>query len=108
GREAREALGNLDRVRVGIAVHAPPIEIRRLYYERVAIPVAARIAHIEVDLRADVRTRLRLDGNHPRLVDHLVENRDVSLPLHDAVRVAVNRRHHRAGIASGDAAVVQA
>jgi hypothetical protein len=64
-------------------------EVRRVDDERVAFPVAARVAHVEVNVRARVRPAVERD--HARLVDHLHRDRDVARCLDDLVRVAVDR-----------------
>src|SRR5204862_7687864 len=78
----------------------------RLDDERGALPVAAGVAHVELEVVARVRTAV--EWNDARLVHHLVANRDPALALHDLVGVAVDRRHHRSGQPARDAAIVQA
>src|SRR5439155_25168447 len=96
------------RVGIRIPVDAALLEVRRLDDERVAFPMSTGIAHIEVDVAADVRApRNGIERDDARLVHHLVANRDVTGALDDLIRVAVDRRHHRAGYAARDAAVVE-
>src|SRR5438552_4190261 len=104
-RDAPEPLDNFQRLRIRLPVRAPLPEVGRLDDESVAFPVAARVAHVEAD--ALRRMRAAVEQDHARLVDHLVLDRDGVLRLHDAVRVAVDRRHHRSRQAAGDAAIVQ-
>src|SRR5207248_436482 len=52
--------------------------------------------------------RVAVGRDPARLVDHPVRGRGGVLRLHDAVRVAVDRRHHRSRQAARDAAIVQA
>ena len=64
------------------------------------------VAHVGAHRAGEVRPSVERDD--PRLVDHLVGDGHHAGPLHDAVGVAVDGRHHRAGQAARDAAVVEA
>src|SRR6185503_18202546 len=88
-----------------VAVRAPRAEVRGLDDERLAFPVAARIAHVEADAGAGVRPAIERD--HARLVNHLVPNRDEARALHDLERVAVGAGQHRPREPACDAAIVQ-
>ena len=73
--------------------------------ERVAVPMAARVA---VVLRYTVREmRPAVERNHTRLVHHLVGDRDVVRALRDHDAVAVEHGAHTGAQAARDAAVVQ-
>ncbi len=82
------------------------MEVRRFDDERIAFPMTPRVAHVQMDVPADVS--VIVERNHTGLVNHLVANRDVALALHDLIGVAVNRRHHRSRQAPREAAIVQA
>ena len=81
-------------------------EVRRLDDERVAFPVAA--ARRPCTCGCVRRVRAAVERDDARFVNHLVADRHVARALHDLVRVAVDGRHHRAGHAAGDAAIVEA
>ena len=81
-------------------------EVGRLDDERVALPVAARIAHQLAEAAADVRPPVERDD--ARLVHHLVDDDDRVRRLHDARAVAVDHRQPRSGQAARDAAVPEA
>ena len=82
-------------------------EVRRLDDERVAFPVAA--AHRRrTDGSSTAMCGRVVERNHARVVDHLVGDRHEARALMDVIRVAVDGRHHRAGDAARDAAVVEA
>ena len=49
GAVRREALDEPQRRGVGVSVRAPVLEIGRLDDQRVAFPVAARVAHVQAD-----------------------------------------------------------
>ena len=77
----------------------------RLDDERVAVPMAARVA---VVLRHAVREmRPAVERNHARLVHHLVRDRDAVRALRDHDAVAVEHGAHAGAQAARDAAVVQ-
>src|SRR5215475_6976857 len=88
-----ESLGNLEGVGVGVAVDAPLGEVGRFDDEGIALPVAAGVAHVEVNVPARVRAWILVDRDEARLVNHLVLNGDIPRPLHDARGVPVDRRH---------------
>ena len=69
-RDARELLDELQRPSIGVAIDTAILEIRGLHDERLAVPMATGIAHIQVNAFADVRTVFQ--RNHARLVNHLV------------------------------------
>jgi hypothetical protein len=98
-----EPLDELHRRRA-VAVCGARIEVGRFDDERIAFPVAARLAHV----RQLAGARRVVEADDPRLVHHLVANGDEAGRLRDVVGVAVNRRHHRSGKAAGDAAIVEA
>ena len=103
--DAREALGDLQLLAVRPVRRADAVgEIRRLDDERVAFPVAARVAHVLPDVRADVRTAVERDD--ARVVDHLVADDDLVRCLHDAQAVAVQHRRDARDPAR-DAAIVE-
>ena len=81
------------------------VEVRRLDDQRVAVPAAPRISRPRADARVEVRSSV--DGNDPRLMDHLVDNRHVSRRLHNLVGVVVAGRKHSARTAR-DAAIPRA
>ena len=70
-------------------------EVRGFDDERVALPVAARVAHVRLQERAG-HMRPPVERNDARLVHHLVADRHEARALRDVVRVAVDGRHHRA------------
>src|SRR6185295_1269219 len=105
-RRRREALDELERLRIAAAVGAAIPEVGRLDDERVAFPVAAGVAHVEAD--AFGQMRLAAERDDPRLVNHLDPDRDEPLSLDDLVRIAVDGRQHRVRISARDAAVVEA
>src|SRR6185295_15842944 len=70
---------------------------------RGAFEMAARVAEVLADLRADVRTAVQRD--EALLVQELIADRDETRRLHDLVVVAVHRGDHRAGHALRDAAL---
>src|SRR4029077_6981511 len=78
---------------IRISIRASRREVRRLDDERVAVPVAARVAHIQADALARMRAAVQPD--HPRFMNHLVADGDEALPLHDLVRVAIHAGQHR-------------
>src|SRR5688572_822911 len=79
--------------------------VRAFDDERVAFPVAARVAHVRLHVP---RERLAaVERDDARVVHHLVADRDHPWRLHDLVRVAVDGRHHRARDAAGDAPHVE-
>src|ERR1043166_9032230 len=80
-------------------------EVRRVDDERVALPVASRVAHIEMYVPAEAG-RCAGCRNHAVFVNHLVLNHDVARSLENARAVAVNGRQDRADHAARDAAVV--
>ena len=63
---------------------APVGEIGRLDDEGVAVPVTARVAHVETDVSSDVRPAV--ERNHARLVNELVADGDESRRLDDLDR----------------------
>ena len=65
-----------------------------------ASPMYCRIAGREV--------RPAVERNHARVVHHLVGDGHDARALVNLVRVAVDGRHHRAGHAARDAAIVEA
>ena len=79
--------------------------VRGLDDERVAFPVAARVAHVGLHPRRQVRPAVERD--HARLVHHLVADGDEAGALRDVVPVAVDSRHHRPRNAARDAADVE-
>ena len=79
-------------------------EVGRLDDERVALPVATRIAHQLLDAAADVRTAVERDD--ARVVHHLVGDDDRVGRLYDSRAVAVDHRQPRTCQAARDAAVV--
>ena len=108
-RLAREPLDDLHvgAVAQAVAVQADARligEVRRLDDQRVAFPVAARVAHVLADLRADVRPSI--ERNDAGVVHHLVADRHFVRRLHDPVAVAVDDREDRSDDAARDAAVV--
>src|SRR5262249_44990634 len=104
-RRRREALDQTERRGVGIAIRASILVVGRLDDERVAVPVATGITHLELERSRRVRTTIRWD--HADVVTQLVANRDESGRLHDLIRVAVDVRHHRAWYPARDAAFPQ-
>src|SRR5215471_21841717 len=82
------------------------LEVRRLDDERVAVEVGARVAHVALDFRFEVWTRV--EWNEPRLVHHLVPDRDPARRLDDLVGVAVDGRRHRTGNSTRDTSIVEA
>src|SRR5205814_9426548 len=80
------------------------LEVGRLDDQRLAFPMAARVAHVGADALANVRARI--DGNDAGLVNHLVANRDEAGALVDLIGAAVDRRHHRARQTTRDALIV--
>ena len=62
--------------------------------QRVAFPVAARIAHVLADVGAHVRAAVERD--HAALMDHFVAEHHVSGRLHDLVAVVVDDRDYGA------------
>src|SRR5205823_12055830 len=71
-----------------------------------AFPVTARIPHVQMDVLSGMRPAV--ERHHPRLVDHLVADDDVSGALEDLDAVAVDDRKNRADDPSRDAAIVVA
>jgi hypothetical protein len=68
--------------RVPVAVPAVrtylPVEIRRLDHQRVAVPMPTRVAHVGANRSRQMRPAI--EGNDPRLMDHLVKNDDRAWP----------------------------
>src|SRR5262249_27836894 len=92
---------------VAVAADAGAVgEVRRFNDQRIALPVAPRVAHIQVEALAD--TRALLQRHHSRLMDHLVLDHDEPWRLENRGPVAIDDRENRAGYAARDAAVVVA
>src|SRR4030095_9869433 len=92
---------------VAVAADAGAVgEVRRFDDQRIALPMAPRVAHIQIDALADARARLQ--RHHSRLVDHFVLNHDEPWRLKDRGSVAVDDRKNGAGHTARDAAVVVA
>src|SRR6185369_2605395 len=100
------ALGQTKRGAVGVSISAALAEVRGLDHERVALPVAACVPHVETD--ASTRMRPGVEADDPGFMNHLVANRDVSRSLDDLIGVAVHARNHRPGKPARDAALPQA
>src|SRR5262245_13600133 len=102
-----DAAGALRRAHVravrGAADAGAILEALALDDERVALPVAARVAR---ELR-DLGNRRLVEANDARLVDHLVGDRHDARRLEDLDAVAVNRGVHAVRDTATDAAVVQ-
>ena len=97
----------LARAAAAVAADAGhPIEILRHDDQRVALPVSARVAHVGLDARREMRPAVERDD--ARLVDHLVADDDEARRLHDLVAVVVDGRQERSHDAARDAAVVEA
>ena len=91
--DPREPLGQ-DHVGTRPAERRPCVEVGRLDHQRVVVPAALRAAEPRGELRSVLRPRRRRD--HPRLVDHLLLNRDEAGALVDLQAVVVDpREHHR-------------
>ena len=45
---------------VRVAIRASLLEVRRFDHERVAFPVASRVAHVELDVRAWMRSAVEI------------------------------------------------
>jgi hypothetical protein len=90
--EARKALDHL-HVLAGPAECHLVVEVGRLDHQRVAFPVSSRVA----EPRAHVGRRVRptVGGNHADFVEHLDQDHDRALALHDLIRRVVSGRHHR-------------
>ena len=99
----REPLDDV-QVRRRAAIAGVLREVRDVDDERVAFPVAARVAEIRADRRREVRPAVERDD--ARVVDHLVANRDVARALHDLRRVVVDRRENHMREPARDAAIV--
>src|SRR5688572_7129586 len=107
-REGRRVVDRefvLDRARIGArealdqahAFRRPPEtdlvgEVRRIDDERRAFPAAARITEPLPDLWSDMRTAVERDD--ARVVNHLVENHDISRRLENLVIVVVRTGNH--------------
>ncbi len=105
GPERRETLHHPQLV-AGAAIRRLVREVGGLDHQGRPLPVAAGVADVLPDRRREVRTAIERDD--PRVVHHLVGDGHVPGRLVDVVRVAVDRRHHRAGHAARDAPVVEA
>ena len=81
----------------------PGLVVGRHDDQRVAFPVAARLAHVVLERLAQRRTPVH--RHDARLVHHLEVEDDVARRLHDADAVVVAIRHHRRRHAARDAAV---
>ena len=107
GTESREALDDATLLAGAIDSHVSLVdvgEIDRLNDERIAFPVAARVAQPLFDAGPDVRTPVH--RNDPRVVNHLDENHDVAGHLQDLIVMVVEARHHRARQTTRDAPLV--
>src|SRR5262249_18624697 len=58
-------------------------EVRGFDHQRSTVPMRARVSHVQANVLADVRTPVERD--HPRLVNHLVTDGDVSGSLHNLI-----------------------
>src|ERR1700730_4730897 len=98
----------LDRVkgRAGAPVAGLVREVLALDNQRIAIPVATRLAEPLMDLRAELRASIQWD--EPRLVNHLVRDRDVSRTLNDPDVVVIEAGENRGGEPPGNAPLERA
>src|SRR5262249_41211703 len=104
--DAREALDHV-KAAGGIPELNLVVEVRGLDDERVAFPVAAGIAAPHPDLLAHMGTRA-VEGDKPGRVNHLIAHDHIARSLHDVeVGVVPGRRHRRAVVAPGDAALAK-
>src|SRR5262245_30060323 len=90
--DASETLDEMELV-VSPAKTGPAVEVRRVDDERVALPLAARIAQPRPHAGRDVRTAVQ--RNDPRVVNHLVGDDDVARHLKDLDEIVVRTGHHR-------------
>ena len=81
----------------------PGLVVGRHDHQRVAFPVAARLAHVVLEGLA--QRRAPVHRHDARLVHHLEVQDDVARRLHDADAVVVAVGHHRRRHAARDAAV---
>ena len=106
GVDAGQPLGQAHAAGSGAPL-PPGVEVRRLDDERVALPVAARLARPLEQVRRQRRTAVERDD--ARGVHHLRHDRDVVRGLeHLDVVVVGARRHRRPGVEPQEAAVVGA
>src|SRR5262245_52382498 len=92
------------QVRAGVRETRLAFEVDRFNDQRVALPVAPRIT----PPKRDVPMWTSVERNDPRIVDHLVDDRDKSGTLEQLDIVVVGaRRHRRSGIKAKDAALRQ-
>src|SRR6266850_1725505 len=80
-------------------------EIGRLDDERVAFPMAARIAHICADVFSGMRTAV--ERNDAGLMNHLGENGHKPWTLHNLGSIAVDHGEYGARHTAGNAAIIQ-
>ena len=103
--DSTEAFDDAERGRIGGKPERRVlVKIRGLDHERIAFPVAARVAQPLPDTRADVRTPVEV--NEPHLVNLLMQNRHESRRLRDLVVVVVPGRQRRHAVVQ-DAAFLQ-
>src|SRR5216684_1545172 len=84
----------LDQMQVlaGALVIGLRTEVRHIDHERVALPVAARVAIPLADAARQVRTSVHDDVALPALtLAHVVENRDAARCLHDPAEAAAEQ-----------------
>ena len=79
------------KVSCGAAKAGPVSEVGRVHNQRVAFPVADRIAHPFSDIRHDV---LAVHADYTGVVVHLDENHHRIGRLHDALGVVIERGEH--------------
>src|SRR5712671_3982595 len=103
GIDTREFLDEA-QVRAGVRETCLAFEVDRFNDQRVALPVAPRIT----PPKRDVPMWTSVERNDPRIVDHLVDDRDKSGTLEQLDIVVVGARgHRRSGIKAKDAALRQ-
>src|SRR4029453_11437024 len=77
-RRRRKALDDAKRRGIRVAIRASLLEVRGLDDERVALPVASRVAHVEVNIRSGMWSAVETDD--PGIGNHLIRNWRESLP----------------------------
>src|SRR6266852_6610277 len=106
----RVALGQFQGITRGSAAsiepNACPVaqEIRGLDDQRVALPAAARVAHVGTDVRTGMGTAVQ--WYHAGFVDHFLQNRHVAGRLYNLLSVSIDNREYGARHATADAADV--
>ena len=92
GVGAGESLGQME-VLVGPEEVVGPDEIGGIDDQRVALPMATRIAHVAADLPR--RMRARVQNNDAQFVHHLLKNRDRPRRLNNLEEIVVGCGRHR-------------